>query len=109
MAQMGITRLANVTGLDCIGIPVYVAVRPNSRALATAQGKGIDVDAAKASALMESIESWHGERIDRPLRYESFRALRRSTAVVDVTELPRRANSVLRLDTPMLWIEGWIY
>jgi ribosomal protein S12 methylthiotransferase accessory factor YcaO len=27
--QIGITRLGNVTGLDRIGIPVTVAIRPN--------------------------------------------------------------------------------
>ena len=26
--EMGITRLANVTGLDVLGIPVYMACRP---------------------------------------------------------------------------------
>ena len=30
MPVMGITRLANLTGLDRIGLPVYAAVRPNS-------------------------------------------------------------------------------
>src|SRR5262249_42558185 len=59
MASVGITRLADITGLDAIGLPVFVAIRPTSRALSTAQGKGLDRDAAKASAMMESIESWH--------------------------------------------------
>jgi YcaO-like protein with predicted kinase domain len=107
MGPLGITRLANVTGLDCIGLPVYMAIRPNARGLSTAQGKGIDTATAKASALMESIENWHGERIDKPLRYESYLALRREAAVVDVTRLPTRAGLTLRLDVPMLWIEGY--
>src|SRR5690242_3809749 len=33
----GITRLADVTGLDWIGIPVYQAIRPNSRTLSASQ------------------------------------------------------------------------
>ena len=41
--QMGITRLGNVTGLDRIGIPVVVAVRPNSRSVSVSQGKGLDL------------------------------------------------------------------
>ena len=72
MPRMGITRLANVTGLDRIGLPVCVAVRPNSRGLSTSQGKGETIEAAKVSALMESIESWHGERIEQPLRITSW-------------------------------------
>jgi ribosomal protein S12 methylthiotransferase accessory factor YcaO len=51
---IGLTRLANITGLDVIGIPVWVGIRPNSRGLSTSQGKGLTDAAAKASALMES-------------------------------------------------------
>ena len=43
MAVMGITRVANVTGLDTIGIPVVMVVRPNSRSLAVSQGKGLNL------------------------------------------------------------------
>lgn len=107
MPAMGITRLANITGLDCIGLPVYLAIRPNARALSGAQGKGVDAESAKASALMEAIEGWHAERIERPLRYESYTEMRHAGDVVDVEGLGRRAGSVLRSSTPMLWIEGW--
>lgn len=72
MPRMGITRLANVTGLDSIGLPVYTAIRPNSRSLATSQGKGFDADSAKASARMESIETWHAEQIQKPLYWDSY-------------------------------------
>jgi ribosomal protein S12 methylthiotransferase accessory factor len=58
----GITRLADVTWLDEIGIPVYQAVRPDSRTLSVSQGKGLTDDLAKISAAMESIETWHAER-----------------------------------------------
>jgi ribosomal protein S12 methylthiotransferase accessory factor len=37
-APLGITRIANVTGLDCIGIPVVNVVRPNARSLSVSQG-----------------------------------------------------------------------
>lgn len=107
MPVMGITRLANVTGLDDIGMPVYIAIRPNSRGLSTSQGKGDTRDAAKASALMESIENWHGERIERPLRYQSYAEIARAVDAVDPRDVPRRAGGVLRLDAPILWLEGW--
>ncbi|MCO6009941.1 YcaO-like family protein [Actinoallomurus purpureus] len=60
---VGITRLADVTWLDEIGIPVYQAVRPNSWTVSVSQGKGLTDDLAKVSAAMESIESWHAERV----------------------------------------------
>src|SRR5262245_9849507 len=107
MPLMGITRLANLTGLDDIGLPVYAAIRPNSRSLATSQGKGFDADSAKASALMESIETWHAERIAHPLRWDSYWSLAETAAVVNMTELPRKGGREPRLDHPRLWIEGY--
>lgn len=59
---MGITRLADVTWLDEIGIPVYQAIRPNSWTLSVSQGKGLSKALAKVSAAMESIETWHAEQ-----------------------------------------------
>lgn len=59
----GITRVANITGLDDIGIPVYIAIRPNSKSLSVAQGKGISHELAKLSAIMESIEVWYAENM----------------------------------------------
>jgi ribosomal protein S12 methylthiotransferase accessory factor len=63
-AGMGITRLGNITGLDRIGIPVAIAVRPNSRSISVSQGKGLDLEQAKASALMEAAEGFHAEIFD---------------------------------------------
>ena len=61
---VGITRVADLTDLDRIGIPVYQAVRPMGRLLSVSQGKGATHDAAKASAMMEATEMWHAEMYD---------------------------------------------
>src|SRR6516164_6998373 len=58
---MGITRVANVTGLDAVGVPVVMVCRPNSRSVAVSQGKGIDLASARASGLMEAAELYHAE------------------------------------------------
>ncbi|GAA2110301.1 YcaO-like family protein [Streptomyces synnematoformans] len=58
----GITRVADVTGLDDLGIPVTMAVRPLGRTLSVAQGKGLTLAAARVSGAMEGIEVWHAER-----------------------------------------------
>lgn len=55
-ASLGITRIARQTGLDRVGIPCFAAFRPNSRSIACNQGKGVDDDAARASAVMEAVE-----------------------------------------------------
>ena len=106
MRGMGITRLANITGLDRIGLPVAVACRPNSRGLAVAQGKGLDLTAAKVSAVMESIESYHAERIELPLRLGSQAELGATHRVADVSRLPATVGSGFHAHRPVLWIEG---
>ncbi|MER7674410.1 YcaO-like family protein [Kitasatospora sp. NPDC096128] len=70
LGDYGITRVADVTRLDVIGIPVFLAVRPASETLAVSQGKGATPLLAKLSAVMESIELWHAERPTLP----SFKA-----------------------------------
>jgi len=54
--SFGVTRLADVTGLDRIGIPVFQAVRPMAKSISVSQGKGVTRNAARVSALMEAIE-----------------------------------------------------
>lgn len=62
MPAIGVTRLANVTGLDRIGIPVVMSVRPASLGLSVQQGKGLSLEAAMVSGLMESVESFAAEQ-----------------------------------------------
>jgi ribosomal protein S12 methylthiotransferase accessory factor len=107
MPAMGITRLADVTGLDYIGLPVYLAVRPNSRSVSVSQGKGISADSAKASALMESIEIWHAEYINKPLRVESYTQMKSEAQVLDIADLPRKRWVNLEPVHPCTWIEGF--
>jgi len=107
LPEMGITRIANVTGLDRIGIPVVMVCRPNSRTLAVAQGKGLDLAAAKASGLMESIESYHAERITLPLVMGSCEELLPRYRLADVDQLPRTIWSSFQPHQPLLWIEGY--
>jgi ribosomal protein S12 methylthiotransferase accessory factor len=106
MREMGITRIANVTGLDRIGIPVVMVCRPNSRSIAVSQGKGLDLDAARASGLMEAVETFHAERIPLPLRLGSYDELRAALPLVDVEALPQVSWTRFHGALPLLWIEG---
>ncbi len=101
----GITRVANVTGLDTIGIPVAVAVRPNSRSLSVSQGKGVDLDSAIASAVLESVEQFHAERPDIPLVWATQEELERRVRVVDCLRLPAFARP-FSAHRPILWATG---
>ena len=61
LASAGITRLANITGLDRIGIPTFSAIRPGASTLSVSAGKGVTVDDARASAAMEALEFFSAE------------------------------------------------
>jgi ribosomal protein S12 methylthiotransferase accessory factor len=106
LAAMGITRIANVTGLDRIGIPVVMVVRPNSRSLAVSQGKGLTLAAARASGVMESIELYHGERPDRPIWMESYQRLRDDVRVADPALLPFTRHSLYTPEWALPWVEA---
>ncbi|WP_437311107.1 YcaO-like family protein [Sorangium sp. So ce388] len=104
---LGITRVANVTGLDIIGVPVVMVCRPNARSLSVSQGKGLDLAAAKASGIMEAAELYHAERITSPLKLGSYNELRFSHPLVDVEALPRLRVSTFHPGSPLLWIEAF--
>lgn len=106
LAGLGITRLGNLTGLDNLGIPVFMSTRPLARAVAVSLGKGISDDAAMASALMESIETWHAERIDAPLILRSLADMRGHRPVIDTSRLCLRPGRVFPEHEPVPWIEA---
>ena len=107
MAKMGITRIADVTGLDRIGIPVVMVCRPNSRSIAVCQGKGADKDAAIASGLMEAVEIHHAEHAALPLKLASFAEISGDWPVIDIARLPQVRNGRYHDDLEMLWVEGF--
>lgn len=75
LTEMGITRAADVTGLDRIGIPTWCAIRPAARLMQVSNGKGLSHEAARVSALMEAIELWHAEHPGGVLRRASMSEL----------------------------------
>ena len=64
LKKAGITRIADITDLDRIGLPIYTAIRPTAEegAISIYGGKGISKDHAKASAMMEGFERYSAER-----------------------------------------------
>ena len=103
---LGIARVANITGLDRIGIPVFTACRPNSRSLSVFQGKGLSTDAARVSAVMEAYETWCAESITAPLMFASIDELQFSHPMIDITRLPLAVVEGVDPALPLLWIEG---
>ena len=62
----GITRIADISDLDRIGLPIYTAIRPTAEegAVSIYGGKGITKEHAKASAMMEGFERYSAEKQD---------------------------------------------
>jgi ribosomal protein S12 methylthiotransferase accessory factor len=105
LASFGITRLADVTGLDDLGIPVAMAVRPLATTLSVAQGKGATSALAKASAAMECIELWHAENAVPPPIIERAPAAELQIGY-DVTDLEQEEGSLLTAHSVLDWIEA---
>ena len=106
MPAMGITRIADVTGLDTIDIPVVMVCRPNSRSVSVSQGKGSTLAAARASGLMESIEGFHAEHIALPLRVASATDMESFGLGVALDQLPTVNGSPFHPHHPITWIEA---
>lgn len=102
MGDYGITRVADVTGLDVIGIPVWMAIRPLAATLAVSQGKGATDLHAKVSALMEALELWHAE--SAPLPVARFATSAGDLDLpYDVLELDQYPGSMLTERTRLDW------
>lgn len=58
LSTIGVTRIANITDLDRVGIPVFSAIRPSAAdgAISIYSGKGVTDTNARISAIMESFE-----------------------------------------------------
>src|SRR6266404_2273651 len=106
LPKVGITRLANVTGLDRLGLPVVLEVRPLGRSLAVSQGKGLTLDQASVSAILEAMELHHAERHRLPLRYGRADELAGQRRLVDLERLPYRHGAERDRRRPLLWVEG---
>jgi ribosomal protein S12 methylthiotransferase accessory factor len=104
--RMGITRLADVTGLDYLGVPVVMACRPNARSLSVSQGKGLTLDAALASGFMEAAETFHAEHVELPITLAPRAELVRQRPVVELRFLPKLRGRRVTDRTELPWIEA---
>ncbi|MCF6806900.1 YcaO-like family protein [Thiotrichales bacterium 19S9-12] len=71
LEKVKISRLADITHLDEIGVPVYLAIRPLAKSLSVSQGKGLSKLEAQISAYMESIEVYFSEEVLADIKNKS--------------------------------------
>jgi ribosomal protein S12 methylthiotransferase accessory factor len=104
----GITRIAEVTGLDRIGIPVALAVRPNSRSLSVSQGKGALKEEAIVSAVMEALELAAAERLPDSLKWASLAEIANSGTPTMAFEVSTRCRlDRLKRHETLAWVQGY--
>lgn len=104
LPRFGITRVADITGLDDIGLPVHVAYRPDGLTYAVSIGTGATPAQSRVSAVMESIEAWHAENLRVPV------SARCGAAAVgldyDVRELNLAPRSPVTRNVVLDWVAG---
>ena len=104
LRRFGITRVADITDLDEIGIPTFVAYRPDAATVAVSIGTGLNPMQARVSAAMESIEVWHAEN---PVRQPEFRAPAADLSLpYDLRALNLPPRSPLTQHSVLDWITG---
>jgi len=106
LSDFGITRLANITGLDTIGIPVWTVVRPLGRSLSVSQGKGVSHELASVSGIMESIEVFHAEQRRPPTIIRALFECARDPSFISPHRLIIRSDADLSEHRAIPWLSG---
>lgn len=85
----GITRVADITSLDRIGIPVFSSIRPTAGdgAISVYNGKGATPTEAEVSAMMEGIERYSAEMDGMPTLTGTYREMQREGNPIDPADL----------------------
>ncbi|MGX7672528.1 YcaO-like family protein [Plantactinospora sp. DSM 117369] len=109
LRTVGVSRVADITWLDRIGIPVYNAIVPRSHDLLSVyNGKGRTHDDAKASAIMEAVErfaAWQPRTADRIASYTDLDAT--GQPVLNPADHNLAPGHAYRPDVPISWTQGY--
>ena len=101
----GVTRLADISGLAGVDLPIFQAVRPFALSLTVSQGKGATALEAKISALLEAAELTCAETLRRPPNQVSLNHMPNH---VREYWAGNRAHLAIDLDPaiPRAWVDG---
>jgi ribosomal protein S12 methylthiotransferase accessory factor len=107
LARAGVTRIADVTGLDHVGVPTTLAIRPNALTMACSSGKGVTLDQAKVSGAMEAFELHAAETAEVPSIRATYRELSSRYDAPTMANLPLSRESLFTPNWPFNWCLGW--
>jgi ribosomal protein S12 methylthiotransferase accessory factor len=102
----GVTRLADVTRLDALGVHVFQAVRPLGKTVAVHQGKGLAAPEAMIGALMEAVECDHAERFEGETLLSAFAALPKRERPETLGDFAADRAHPPGEDEPLRWVES---
>ncbi len=106
LPSAGITRVADITALDRIGIPVFSSIRPTAMpgAVSVYNGKGATPVEARVSAMMEGIERYSAE-MGTELPLADYWTVSGHENAVDPADLaiPKGTDPYI----PIPWVAGW--
>jgi ribosomal protein S12 methylthiotransferase accessory factor len=107
--EVGITRIADISGLDRIGLPVFSAIRPSAAdgAISVYAGKGTSETEARVSVIMEAVERFSAEvgNFKEQLLFDSYAHLSGENRAVNPADLI--LPGYLSTDTKIEWYPGW--
>lgn len=107
--ETGVSRLADITDLDVLGIPVYNVFRPRAARfnLTVSSGKGVTAVQSIASGLMEATERHFGETQSLPsTRLTLGDALDGVEPILDPRRLTPDVRRYPELDEEFEWVTG---
>jgi ribosomal protein S12 methylthiotransferase accessory factor len=107
--KIGVTRVADVTGLDRLGIPNYMTVRPRDLGpgITYYNGKGTTPVDAHAGALMEAVERHGGEYCHYKITVGCYCELKRRFVCVNPEDVIVPQVAPYLADQPMEWVTGY--
>lgn len=102
--EFGVSRLADVSGLDNLGVPVVSAIRPGARSLSVSSGRGTTLEKAKISALMEGFEAHCSETFAPTCVRATYSQAAARGSAVNPALLPHHPSA--DLSEEMWWCKG---
>lgn len=104
---LGVTRIADITGLDRVGIPVFSSVVPCSDdGISVYSGKGLRPIDAKVGALMEAIERQTALKIRLPHISARYAELSRQSSTLDPSRINQELSEDFSAESECAWVQG---
>jgi len=107
LRQAGVTRIADITGLDFVGVPTTLALRPNAPTMACSSGKGVTLAQAYVSGGMEAIELYAAETANFSPIHCSYEELAGQYRMPPPEHLWLTNFSLFAESWPFYWCLGW--